>query len=673
MRRAKYFGAAAVMAAFAAVFISCPEAGETLGVDGGVVTTGNYTITVNNGEAGHGVITTNRSKADKNDKVIIKAIPAEASAWEGDGEKSGGGGESPELFPWYIKSLDIKPKVTYKKTAANEWEFSMPAADVTISAVFSQTPVVSNYLVDLGVNLPAVITPKFSSETTYIITIPHIFPVPVIEGEEEADGDIEANDDDEEGLTFNIVAVQEDPNAEITITNSANADEDLYGVDIPLTEGKKDYVITVSRPEVLDLTPPEAEPRKYNLTVNYEPDITLKSITLTSSGDANWSRNLLLQDEQTVNLPPNYGSINIAAETNTADVTLTAVHSGAGTFSGGGTPWTLTYEGAGEVLSSKVELKVSKTVDDETYNKVYTVNILRSADTSFPQAMWAEGGAVEIIKNGEWYDEVHTFMASEDDFIWIGGDAYGDITARVLVVAGGGGGGGGGRKDADGGGGGGGGGVAYAGSLSISTLANGTIAVVVGAGGKGGGGNNVPGSKGKPGNLSSLSVKNGNTIGNTIITVSGGGGGGGGQGSTNDSRTGTSDGLSGGSGGGGGGGGAQVIGKGGKSTPVTSQDDWLFCGKDGNDGTAGSTGGAGGSSGLKDESSDVGFINDISGTSVEYAKGGSGGDQTSNAVSGGNNTGNGGGGGKASGSGGNGGSGIVIIRFPAKRNSGSSS
>jgi hypothetical protein len=99
MRIAKYLGVIAAAAAMTAV-AGCSEDGAgalIAGINDG--TTGTYSISID-GEIANGVISASRSAANKGQIVTVNAYPAEASAWEGEGEapasdEGGGGAMSP--------------------------------------------------------------------------------------------------------------------------------------------------------------------------------------------------------------------------------------------------------------------------------------------------------------------------------------------------------------------------------------------------------------------------------------------------------------------------------------------------------------------------------------------------------------------------------------------------
>ena len=223
-------------------------------------------------------------------------------------------------------------------------------------------------------------------------------------------------------------------------------------------------------------------------------------------------------------------------------------------------------------------------------------------------------------------------------------------SVEVLVVAGGGGGGG------DNGGGAGGGGVIYNGSYSVTN--NSSYTITVGAGGNRGA-VNIAGSNGS------------NSVFATLTAI-GGGGGSGGDASA-PAKTGGS----------GGGGNGEVPSNGASGT--TGQ------GNSGGNGAAGSGGGGGGAGGNGSNAisasvpgnGGAGIVNSISGSNQYYGGGGGGGTENGTAKTGGGlggiggggtggvggqdgspNTGGGGGGSDNTGvNPGNGGSGIIILRY----------
>ena len=266
----------------------------------------------------------------------------------------------------------------------------------------------------------------------------------------------------------------------------------------------------------------------------------------------------------------------------------------------------------------------------------------------------ASGGTVTT--DGDY--KIHTFTASGDFNVSIGGDI-----SEYLIVAGG---GGGGRANA---GGGGAGGYFATGSDTdiVNVVTSGIYSVVVGAGGAGGTSNT--------GSLGSDSSVFG-------ITTYGGGGGG----SINGSAI-QYDGVTGGSGGGGANNGSSV-GAGGIPTSGSVAAALGFVGgapspnASGPGGGGGGAGGAGATnSGNNGGAGGAGVTNDITGASLFYAGGGGGGSNSTGGAGGSSVGGNGGsgaavgangatnrgsgGGGGAGGSanGGNGSAGVVIIRY----------
>tara|TARA_Y100000389_G_scaffold15249_1_gene13472 strand:+ start:1311 stop:2396 length:1086 start_codon:yes stop_codon:yes gene_type:complete len=235
-----------------------------------------------------------------------------------------------------------------------------------------------------------------------------------------------------------------------------------------------------------------------------------------------------------------------------------------------------------------------------------------------------------------------------------------NTSAQLLIVAGGG--GAGGAYDANRGtGGGGAGGLIYDPAYDINSGT--TYEARVGKGGAGG----VTGGRAGSGQQG---VRGSNSIFSSYIVYGGGGGA-----RTHNSDNSTSNGVSGGSGGGGG----DLRGEGAGSSQNNNPAGYGF----GNSGghsratyTNGGAGGGGGGAGGRGNDSGghptevglggIGKEYDISGSVVEYARGGNGGNGWSGSAGSEDalpNTGNGGSGGGRSSNGGNGGSGIVIISF----------
>ncbi|MDR1149707.1 MAG: hypothetical protein LBK66_13865 [Spirochaetaceae bacterium] len=81
----------------------------------------------------------------------------------------------------------------------------MPTGDVTISGTFSQTPTKSAYLEFLNVSVSSTVTPDLIYlQNNYTAEIPHIFPT---------------NPDQK----FSIIAIPEDPQAEVSIAPTSEA------------------------------------------------------------------------------------------------------------------------------------------------------------------------------------------------------------------------------------------------------------------------------------------------------------------------------------------------------------------------------------------------------------------------------------------------------------------
>ena len=244
-------------------------------------------------------------------------------------------------------------------------------------------------------------------------------------------------------------------------------------------------------------------------------------------------------------------------------------------------------------------------------------------------------------------NRIHTFTTVGTDSITF----LVPTTIQLLVVAGGGGGGGnGGAGTTLGGGGGGAGEMYYNATYSVTP---GTYSITVGGGGAGG----AATVKGTNGSVSVFS---------SISAAGGGGGDSGGTGST---------GLSGGSGGGGG---RPSSGTNAGGTSVKTAGGLGFAGGQGVQGTNLSGAGGGGAGGAGSNSvtspavaaGGIGSANSISGASVTYAKGGTGGDRFGSIpTTATNGLGEGGGGAPAGTNlaiaGAQGGSGVVVIAYSA--------
>jgi hypothetical protein len=522
----------------------------------------------------------------------------------------------------------------------------MPAGNVVISGAFSQTPVESVKLEILSVSVDSTITPNLEYNTdTYTAKIPHIFPTVTDQ-------------------KFSIIAIPEDPDATVSISSGV---EDAGG-EITLNEGKSEYTITVTRDGLGTNT--------YTFTVDYEPDLSLKSITLSSGEDANgdWTQTVTVQDGQVITIP--YDSVTITAVPNDEGVMLAASKTGGdGAFSTDEPgKWTLAYTyGQGtSTLNSTVKIKSTKSAIswDE---KDFTLQFEKIVDANWPTSFWAEStdpsNGKSIIKDGGKYYEVRTFIKSDtlsfpDDSVTT--EYLKTAKFDYLIVAGGG--GAGGANWSTGGGGGGAGGVLYKTGQSL-TLESGSVSVTVGAGGKGSINAGTDGGDGGQSAIGSITVPGGGggggswDAGKANAGISGGSGGGGGVGYGSGASGGATtaiDGVMGhagaaanttinmaGSGGGGGAGGVgtSVIGSNGTGGGAP----WIPGGISAwVKGAAGSEISRGGNGGIKYTS-----LKPASG--LNYGDGGSG------------NGGAGGAGGNGYG-GGAGHSGIVVIRFPAKPN-----
>jgi hypothetical protein len=507
----------------------------------------------------------------------------------------------------------------------------MPAGNVVISGTFSQTPVESVYLKILSVSVNSTITPELGYESDkYTAKIPHIYPT-------------------DTNQKFSIIAIPEDPNAEVLISPASQDDNGEF----LLNEGKSEYTITVKSEK--------PETKTYTFTVDYEPDLSLKSIELSTGENSEWTHTIPVQDEQPVAVP--YDSVTIAASPNGEGVTLEASKTGSGNLSTDepGQKWMLTN--IQSTSSTVLRIKSSKTAGDKVYTKEYILNFVKTEDSEYPTSYWAastgEGNGVSIIKDGGNYYEVHTFITSGTLSVNSVPEAD-SLTARMLVVAGGGGAGGAAYPSSGAGA----GGMVENDSYPITT---GSYAVVVGVGGTGGapkpsGGQPADGTDG--GNSSFGDPESGG-----ILAY-----GGGASLKRETSSFPSGYGNAGGSGGGGLSGGAKKDGKNGISY---GNPGGAVSGKDNTAAGGGGAGGSGSSGEVKLGDNKNGLYggagreNDITGQIKVYAAGGMTTPYNNNEHHAGNdgapNTGNGGGGGWQN-NGGNGGSGIVVVRFPAKPN-----
>ncbi|MDR2803665.1 MAG: hypothetical protein LBB22_05185 [Treponema sp.] len=681
--------------------ISCKEVDGFLDLLNDDRSTGDYSITIKD-DIQHGVIIASRSRASKGQLVTVMAVPGLPSAWVGTGAPPDGlkpvlipGSGGDPLYSWYLNKLNVtygekNSLVWYEKNTYNEWKFTMPAGDVVIDALFSQTPLDSNELLILEVN-PGVVSPDISStQSNYKAVIPHInivteskmpadsaadsmysalqntllqrkegidllaYSANSVTGDAAVETDVSNISNDtfvDDGFapktqtpTFTIVALPEDPYASVLITQDGSS-ENLTS-DIPLSEGETDYKITVTPQEGSSL-----QPRVYSLTVSYEPDLTINSIKLTSTdakAGGDWSQNLPVMDTQGVTTPYSPVKFNVTANDKDAAVSIKK--------------GTVIQEDKGFTLSNgvleEIKITVSKTagIKQTAYSKEYVVNIIKSDDPNIPLVTDATGGGITIIKKGDKYYEVHTFTSSDN--LIFKDSSMKSVTADILVVAGG---GGGGYcfMNGDGAGGGGAGGLAYKTSYNLS-LTKGSVAIKVGAGGERG---NYSIGRGKNGGASS--------VGNISALTPPGGGGGGLSHSTNRSDNNAS---SGGSGGGAGAGYWGLTGDAGSGTSGFGNSGGIASRTGGPDGG----GGGGGAGGCGQESKNrvhgdggAGRTIDINGTSYVYSRGGDGGNgyYDGSAKDGESPTmygWGGNGGGDKNNSGGNGASGIVIIRFELK-------
>ncbi|MDR2659366.1 MAG: hypothetical protein LBC27_05180 [Spirochaetaceae bacterium] len=603
MDKARYFYAAAALLSVAAALVSCAETAKgdiKLGNDD---TNDTYSIITASGIE-NGYIQLSQSGGSEGQTISVAAYPAPPSPWKGPGNppainRATDDGEP--LYPWYLSTLIVtygekNTAVSWSKVSTNKWIFNMPAGDVTVYALFTQTPKPSNELAVLGVSRVSTLTPQLlSGRYNYKVNIPNVL----------------AADDKPQ---FYIVALAEDPNAEVIITDAGN--KNASG-QIELIEGERDYKITVEPASGSGL-----EKTEYKLTVSYEPDLTLKSIELGSPSDPAWRQNLPVLDTQTVNSP--YSNVTVNARPLETGI---SVH-----ISNGDEPLPSGSSFVLTEVSMPVKITLSKRVTGNfDYSKIYILNLVYAPE--FPHQYLASGGGISIIKEGEKYYETHLFtykQGAEQNFSFNEGVNPADFETRILVVGGGGGGG-------YGGGGGGAGGFLTKNNLLLENEVY-TVKIGKGGAGKGDGQNN-----GEDGGDSAFG----------IYTAYGGGGGAGynsGNGGDGRGLTNANENNVPGSGGGGG----ANSGKGGNGA---------------NNGAAqGSYEGGGGGGASKPGTGaggGAGKTSDITGSLNSYAAGGNG----SAPSNGADNTGNGGGGGGTAiganySDGGNGGSGIVVVRFP---------
>jgi hypothetical protein len=519
----------------------------------------------------------------------------------------------------------------------------MPAGNVVIDGTFSQTPVKSAYLEILSVSVNSTITPELEYKVdNYTAKIPHIYPT-------------------DTNQKFSIIAIPEDPDATVSISSGA---QDAGG-EILLNEGTSEYTITVSRTGAIP------DKNTYKFTVDYEPDLSLKSITFSSSesGAEDWTHTVPVQDGQTITIP--YDSFTIAAVPNDGGVTLNASVSGKGDLSSGmeADTWTLAYPETEDTyaLYSTVKIKSTKNITNGgTYEKDFTLKFEKIVDADWPTSYWAEATGVSIIKDGDTYYEVHTF--TKDGTLSFSTDdattAYlADAKFDYLIVAGGGGAGADRAGNSDYSGGGGAGGLLYK-TGAVLSLQDSGVAVIVGAGGTGGS-DGEQGANGDPSAIGNIEVPGGGGGGSAYANPDGkDGGSGGGSGAGIDATAGNigkrSDGIA-----------AEIAGNNGGSGSTNSGKESggggggaAGAGQKGNGTTAGAGGAPwtaanAGASWVSAVTETAAFSRGGDGGSPNSANGGTPGAHYGDGGSGGNNSG---------GSGGTGHSGIVVIRFPAKPN-----
>jgi hypothetical protein len=588
MRKRTYFDGIIAVLIAAAVFSSCFLFDDEESSEKSVPAAKAYAVSVV--ETKNGVITA-PVKAVPGSTVTIRA--AQEPVVEAEGQEKGSGSPPPS---WYVGNLTVTygegsiKEVPWKNNGTNEWLFVMPEGDVTVKADFVEKASASNQLSFLSVSRPNLTLSFNSSASSYRADIPHVF------------------DKTPGGPTFSINAKAQDPNADVRIT-AASGGNDLFGKSIPLVEGETEYTITV--------TSTAQEAKSYTLTVSYEPDLTLGTVTLGTQDEIGngWKRPLAAAQLAAGPIPVLWQTVLVNVQPNAKDVDLSITKTGTDSRKFESSDGSALFDFGKSSTPAAFAITVSKKVGSKTYTKTYPLNITRDCR--------ADGGDVTIVKQNGVYYEIHTFTANKSTLAFRAGESA--LLGRVLAVAGGG--GGGGRNsvsEPDEGGGGGGGGVGYSAALALT----GTVDIMVGKGG-------TTGQAGGDSRFGNIIVQGGGSGGNGYASATTGGNGG--------------------SGGGGGGDSGTTQGVGGKAIAHEAVYGFDFYGNPGDLSTTGSAGGDGGS---------AKFTSDISGTSTEYGKGGTKGGK--NAADHLGNGGDGSNGNASNYKGGKGGSGIVIVRFPAR-------
>ncbi|MDR1149706.1 MAG: hypothetical protein LBK66_13860 [Spirochaetaceae bacterium] len=113
---------------------------------------------------------------------------------------------------------------------------------------------------------------------------------------------------------------------------------------------------------------------------------------------------------------------------------------------GPGTEWTLTYPDNQNIYAfySDVKITSTKSVNGGDYRKDFILKFKKIVDANYPASYWATqtgaGNGVSIIKDGNQYYEVHTFITSGTLNFFTTPSI--PVIADYLIVAGGGGAGG---------------------------------------------------------------------------------------------------------------------------------------------------------------------------------------------------------------------------------------
>jgi hypothetical protein len=482
-----------------------------------------------------------------------------------------------------------------------------------------------------------------------MVILPHDF---VVETAEETTPSPEGGDEPSEYTPsppkgFTISAQPENQDATLILQAGyppVDGSDNLLDKSLPFKEGLTSYTITVTPEDK------ESPSKTYHIKVIKVPNLSLSTFQVKRGSD--FVRDLALHDTQPV--PVSYkGSLEIVAKAFDTKATVSQ------------SPESIPTLSDDPKISTDVTVTVSRNdldgLPDEYKKKNYN---LKLSYTPVELTQLADGGYVNFIQGDDpdSFYEVHTFTES-GTLSFINAPTQ-SIIAGYLIVAGGGGSGGSRSGDFyDYGGGGGAGGLLYKAAETLQ-LQGGSVAVTVGKGGDGG-------AVARPGTNGGTS-----SIGD-ITVLGGGGGGGGGETGTTANATGKD---------GGSGGGAAAIGAGNGDIGKASANNGDVLGNNGGKSSGISGGGGGGATGAGGDATDNGTNNNITpgvggtgwmpsgntewiaqvtGSTTEFSRGGTGGVyKGADGVPGANYGDGGSARSSRSASGTDGHSGIVIIRFP---------